>query len=505
MCRNRYLLPTKRTFIHVLSPSTTTLQKTMPSDHPSHQSRPHGSNVETPPPDADTTTTTTTTIRCHYDVLGVSRDADATTIKKAHRKLALKFHPDKNVGNASADDAFRSVQEAYECLSDPSERKWYDDHRDAILKGWEAGQQSSSDPSSTEGYDPLREVAPLMHPRCYRGFDNTPDARGFYQVYQRAFADIAAQEATKPYPDFGDADSAWDTGVGPFYRAWESFASDQPTFAWVDVYDTREAAVAAESVAGATPRQIRRAMDDVNTKERRNARKSRGADVRALVSFVKRRDPRVVKQRQIVAERAEEEARRKEQERMAKKAAAQDARDEWKRRAAEVDDEQLELDRLAGRVRLADLDDDYDYGGGRKNKKKGKKGKRGRQQQWDSSSSENEDGEDGGDAHDSAEGDGTTVDNAEVREDAKEDAKLENPTSDRHLDSQPLATSTSTSPGDNDGTESEIDEDEDDEQIVWRCECCRKDFKSQGQMENHFQSKKHKQAFQKYQAKLAQQ
>ena len=37
-------------------------------------------------------------IRCHYEVLGIERDADAATIKKAHRKLALKHHPDKNVG-----------------------------------------------------------------------------------------------------------------------------------------------------------------------------------------------------------------------------------------------------------------------------------------------------------------------------------------------------------------------------------------------------------------------
>ena len=58
------------------------------------------------------------TIQCHYDVLGVPRDADQATIKKHHRKMALKYHPDKNLGDESAAEKFRLVQQAYECLSD---------------------------------------------------------------------------------------------------------------------------------------------------------------------------------------------------------------------------------------------------------------------------------------------------------------------------------------------------------------------------------------------------
>jgi len=65
-------------------------------------------------------------VQCHYEVLGVSLDADNETIKKAHRKMALRFHPDKNLGNPDeAQDKFRRVQEAYECLSDAFERKWH--------------------------------------------------------------------------------------------------------------------------------------------------------------------------------------------------------------------------------------------------------------------------------------------------------------------------------------------------------------------------------------------
>lgn len=73
-------------------------------------------------------------IRCHYDVLGVARDDDAAAVKKRHRKLAIKFHPDKNMGKSEEEQAeaaaeFKLIQAAYECLSDPIERKWYDEHR----------------------------------------------------------------------------------------------------------------------------------------------------------------------------------------------------------------------------------------------------------------------------------------------------------------------------------------------------------------------------------------
>ena len=64
--------------------------------------------------------------RDYYEVLGISKNADEGEIKKAYRKLALKYHPDKNPGDAAAEEKFKEAAEAYEVLSNPEKKAQYD-------------------------------------------------------------------------------------------------------------------------------------------------------------------------------------------------------------------------------------------------------------------------------------------------------------------------------------------------------------------------------------------
>jgi molecular chaperone DnaJ len=64
--------------------------------------------------------------RDYYEVLGVGRDADVSQIKRAYRKAALQFHPDRNPGDADAEESFKQAAEAFEVLNDPQKRRLYD-------------------------------------------------------------------------------------------------------------------------------------------------------------------------------------------------------------------------------------------------------------------------------------------------------------------------------------------------------------------------------------------
>lgn len=104
--------------------------------------------------------------RDYYEILGVARDATDPQIKSAYRKLALKYHPDRNPGDAKAEEAFKEAAEAYAVISDPDKRSAYDRFGHAGVSGAGAG---GFDPNAFAGFEDI--------------FGNLGDLFGFGDVF----------------------------------------------------------------------------------------------------------------------------------------------------------------------------------------------------------------------------------------------------------------------------------------------------------------------------------
>ncbi|HIK09647.1 MAG TPA: J domain-containing protein [Oscillatoriaceae cyanobacterium M33_DOE_052] len=92
-----------------------------------------------------------TDFKDYYAILGINKGANAEEIKKAYRRLARKYHPDMNPGNAQAEAKFKEISEAYEVLSDPDKRRKYDQYGQYWKQAGAAGNWSSG--ASSPGFD----------------------------------------------------------------------------------------------------------------------------------------------------------------------------------------------------------------------------------------------------------------------------------------------------------------------------------------------------------------
>ncbi len=81
-------------------------------------------------------------MRDYYDILGVGKDADAASLKKAYRNLAMKYHPDRNPDNNEAADKFKEASQAYEVLKDSEKRSAYDNYGHAAFENGASGNAS---------------------------------------------------------------------------------------------------------------------------------------------------------------------------------------------------------------------------------------------------------------------------------------------------------------------------------------------------------------------------
>ncbi|CAM6099273.1 unnamed protein product [Calypogeia fissa] len=234
---------------------------------------------------------------CWYSVLGVERTATPEEIRSAYRKVALKWHPDKiQQSGASPKECeeatarFQNIVQAYEVLSDPVERAWYDKYRNEILSSGSASKDFEFN------------VFSFFSPSAFSGFADS--GKGFYKVYKDVFVNIHKKEQAfaKAYgmgpigeaPPFGNPNSPY-SEVEEFYKYWTGFTTVKD-FSWCDEYQ----------VSQAPNRKVRRLMEEENAKIRKKERREYNDAVRDLATFVKKRDKRWL-ERQVELQRLQKE------------------------------------------------------------------------------------------------------------------------------------------------------------------------------------------------------
>lgn len=280
---------------------------------------------------------------CYYELLDVQQSANDEELKKAYRKKALRYHPDKNPDNVEeATQIFATLRAAYEVLSDPQERAWYDSHKQQILSDDPIADDDSFDygvDTSVTGIT-TDELLMFFNSALYTRIDETP--AGLYQVAGKVFAKLAKDEVlagrklglkdylsyqdivyeedintlgyraasekhianTKSspnstlFPSFGVSATDYEFLKG-FYKKWTDF-STMKDFSWKDEY----------MYSKNYDRRTKREINKRNDKARQSAKNEYNKTVKRFVAFIKKIDKRM----RDGAKKAEESKRAEERQ-----------------------------------------------------------------------------------------------------------------------------------------------------------------------------------------------
>ncbi|TMW44997.1 hypothetical protein DOY81_009929 [Sarcophaga bullata] len=230
-------------------------------------------------------------MKCYYEELGVERDANESEIKTAYRKLALKWHPDKNLNCLEeAKERFQLIQQAYEVLSDPQERAWYDNHREQNIE------------------------------------------RKEFRLRRQLLGCV-------PIFTLCDSKSSYEEVLDPFYAYWSAYCTKR-TYTWLCPYDIKEI----------KDRRILREIEKDMKKVVQKAKRERNEEVRNLVSFIRKRDKRVQAYKKVLEEKAAFNRQKQEQNRLEqirrRKQEVEEMRQNSKIAASHNDDYEQQLKQL---------------------------------------------------------------------------------------------------------------------------------------------------------------
>lgn len=253
----------------------------------------------------------------YYELLAVERTATDDEIKKAYRRKALELHPDRNYGDVERTTAlFADVSTAYEVLSDPQERAWYDAHEGDILRGGDGGGSGGDHYEYNMKVTTAEDISRMMG-KFRSNVDFTDASTGFFGFVRETFDQLAEEEmraadfegvSVTDYPSFGHKDDTFERGgvVRDFYNVWGGFATVK-SFASMDKYRTSDA----------PNRQVKRLMEKENKKFREEGIREFNAAVQNLVAFVRKRDPRYTPNTQTEEDKAkaQRDARKQQQAR----------------------------------------------------------------------------------------------------------------------------------------------------------------------------------------------